>query len=87
MAPSDASAAAADEAACTGSMRATTWPVRTTSPSLTGRSISLPITAAPMSAYRAATISPDAVTNDCSVSTRSAGVTSTARVDALDLVA
>ena len=60
------SAAALDASlcACTGSIRASIWPAFTRSPSATGRLTILPITLEPMSAYRIATISPDAVTVD-----------------------
>ena len=59
-------------------MRASTWPAFTTSPSLTFSSTSRPITADPMSAYFVATISPEAVTNDCKASTRATLTVSTA---------
>ena len=48
--------------ACTGSIRASICPAFTRSPSATGRLTILPMTLEPMSAYREATISPDAVT-------------------------
>ena len=71
-------AAVALAAAWMASIRATIWPAFTASPSFTRSSTSRPITLDPMSAYRWATICPDAVTNDRKTAWRAAGCMSTA---------